>query len=490
MRSCRVARLILAPVLMLAAGGVLSVVATSAASAAPHSGFGNTFGNGGGRFGNHGSFGNSSGNTYTCTSGSIPAGTYGSMVISGVCYMPAGNITVRGDLTVAPGALLDAATQGDPAGSPVVPATVVVGGNVSVGNGAALIFGCSPNIFCSSPPGVTYDRIGGNLTGIGALGVVVHSASIQGNVSLLGGGGGVNCNSTPVTPPSTAGAPAPWSEDASLDFTPVYSDVEDTSVGGNLSIVGLNSCWLGSLRDQIGGSATLVNNTMADPDAMEIGSNLIDSNMTCFGNSAGGVSTVQFGDGAAAPNSVGGWALGQCGFNVQVLNPAAEAGPGGILEHISVSTASLRTSFGTHTQSGPSVETLPLGVTASGDTLTAELNNVVLAGSGLKGTLTVDPTQPLGSTGEAVASTTYPNGSESFTAFDTCSPCSFDGQSGSATIRAYGTTTANGATTGTFLVTSGGAGNGGLSTLAGYGTFTSRGQAPGTLALVEHLKIS
>jgi hypothetical protein len=412
------------------------------------------------------------------------------MVITGVCYMPAGNITVRGDLRVAPGALLDAATQGDPAGSPVVPATVTVGGNVFVGQGAALIFGCSPNIFCSSPPGITYDRIGGNLTGIGALGVVVHSASIAGDVSLQGGGGGVNCNSTPVSPPSTVGAPAPWSEDASLDFTPVYSDVEDASIGGDLSITGLQSCWLGSLRDQVGGSATFVNDTLADPDAMEIGSNLISANLTCFGNSAGGTATVQFGDGGAAPNLVGGWAVGQCGFKVQVLNPAAGAAPGGIPEHISVSTWGLGTYFGTHSQTGASVDTLPLGVTASGDTLSVELNDVILAGSGLQGTLVADLSQPPGSTGEAVATTTYPDGSSSFTAFDTCSPCSFHGQSGSATIRAYGTTTAHGVTTGTFLVTSGGAGNGGLSTLAGYGSFTSRGQAPGTLALVEHLKIT
>jgi hypothetical protein len=233
-----------------------------------------------------------------------------------------------------------------------------------------------------------------------------------------------------------------------------------------------------------------VGNTMADPDAMEVGSNLIGSNLTCFGNSAGGVSTVQFGDGGAAPNMVGGWALGQCGFNVQVLNPAAEAGPGGIPEHISVSTTSLRTFIGTHTQSGQSVETLPLGVTASGDTLAAQLNNVILGGSGLTGTLTVDTTLPPGSSGEAVATTTFPDGSEAFTAFDTCSVCSFEGQTGSTTIRAYGTTNTHGVTTGTFLITSGGAGNGGLSTLAGYGTFTSRGQAPGTLALVEHLALT
>ena len=58
---------------------------------------------------------------------------------------------------------------------------------------------------------------------------------------------------------------------------------------------------LGSLRDQVGGSATWNNNTMGDPDPMEIGSNLINGNMTCFGNSEGGTAGVQFGDGGAAP---------------------------------------------------------------------------------------------------------------------------------------------------------------------------------------------
>ena len=130
---------------------------------------------------------------------------------------------------------------------------------------------------------------------------------------MIGGGGGANCNTTPPTPPSTANAPAPWSEDVSLDYTPVYTDFEDTTVGGNLTISGLESCWLGTLRDQVGGSAAIVNDTMADPDAMEVGSNLISGNMNCFGDSAGGVATVQFGDGGAAPSVVGGWASGQVG---------------------------------------------------------------------------------------------------------------------------------------------------------------------------------
>jgi len=503
MRIRRLVRVFLAPLLMLALAGTFSVLGTSAAGAAPR--FGNSFGNMFGRSHPSGGYGGYYDNVYNCRGGDIPPGNYPWMVITGVCYMPTGTVSVRGDLTIAPGALLDAVTPGDPGASPVVPATVLIGGNVFVGPGAALVFGCSPNIACSNPPGITNDRIGGNLTGYGALGVVVHSASIGGSVSLVGGGGGVNCNTTPPTPPSVANAPAPWSEDASLDYTPVYTDFEDNSIGGNLSISGLQSCWLGTLREQVSGNTTIVNNTLADPDAVEVGSNLIGGNMTCFGNSAGGVATVQYGDSGAAPNMVGGWASGQCGFDVQVLNPPPEAlaqetppqtctPTTCIPEHISVSTHTMGTYYGTHTQSGPSVDTLSLGVTESGNTLGAELNDVVFGGAGLTGTITAvfPPTtaDPLGSTGEVVITTVHPDGSESFQADDICPVCSFDGQSGSTSIRAYGTVSPTGLITGTFLVESSGAGNGGLSTLAGYGTFSSCGEPAGTLSLVEHLKIT
>ena len=227
--------------------------------------------------------------------------------------------------------------------------------------------------------------------------------------------------------------------------------------------------------------------------------------MTCFGNSAGGTPTVQFGDGGAAPSMVGGWAAGQCGFNVQVLNPAPEAlaqetppqtctPTTCVPEHISVSTHTLGTYYGTHTQVGPSLDTLSLGVTESGNTLGAELNNVVFAGTGLTGAVTAvfPPTTaaPLGSTGETVITTVHPDGSESFQADDVCAACTFAGQNGSTSIRAYGTVSPHGVVTGTFLVTSGGASDAGLATLAGYGTFSSWGQPAGTLGLVEHLKIT
>ena len=162
--------------------------------------------------------------------------------------MPAGTIVVRKNLTVAPGALLNAVTPGDPPGKhPVVPATVLIGGNVFVGKGAVLVLGCSPNISCSNPPGISFDRVGGNITAIGSLAVVLHSATIGGSVSVLGGGGGAaggansgGCFNTKAFP-----IPAPWSKDAALanptTGSPQYTDAEDNFIGGNLTIAGVQT---------------------------------------------------------------------------------------------------------------------------------------------------------------------------------------------------------------------------------------------------------
>jgi Protein of unknown function (DUF3224) len=427
------------------------------------------------------------GNRYNCTGGNVPAGTYGSMIITGICYMPAGTVVVRGGLTIAPGALLDAATPGDPAANPLLPATVLVGGDVRVGRGAVLVLGCSPAGGCTS---VTYDRIRGSLTAIGALGVVIQAVSIGGSATVLGGGGGVaggagsgGCFTSPI--------PAPWSEDPALSNpttgSPQYSDFEDSTIGGNLRVIGLQTCWLGSFRDRVAGNVAFIGNTTSDPDGNELGSNLARGNVTCLAN----LPATQFGDSGAAPNMAGGFAIGQCGFHVVLPSPIpAPMQPAGPLVHITVSTRKLGTYSGTHTQVGPSTP-VPLGpnVTESGDTLVAELNNAILAGTGLTGSITVVPGAPLGSTGEVVVATIHPGGSQSFEAFDNCT-CSFHGRTGAVAIMAYGTTSAHGVTRGTFLITSGGAGHGGLATLAGYGTFSSFGQPAGTLRLVEHLKIT
>jgi hypothetical protein len=402
---------------------------------------------------------------YTCSSGDIAAGTYSSVRVTGLCYAPAGNIHITGNLTVAPGAFLDASTPGDPSSSPLVPATVSVGGNVFVGPGGVLFLGCSPFIFCSSA--VSYDTIRGSLKAVDSLGVVLHSVHIGRNFSLLGGGNDV------VGRAACATIPATWSEDPSLAGIPVYSDSEDDTVGGNFTISGLTSCWLGTLRNRIGGTATFVGNTMGDPDANEIDNNLVLGNLVCYTNKP----AVQFGDSGSSANAVEGNALGQCGYGVTALNPAPRAHEGhGVREHLALHMAAIGKYSGIHRQTS-STSTV-LGTTSSGDTIVFSSGTDVLSGTGLTGPVN-----------EIALSTVFPTGAGDFYAEDICE-CSFDGQSGTVTILAKGTTNAKGWSIGTFQVVSGGTQSGGLATLVGYGRFHSVGKPDaGVVAVVEHLSL-
>src|SRR6476469_1641601 len=70
----------------------------------------------------------------TCSGGTIAAGTYKSLKVTGVCSFGGGTVTVSHNLVVAPGGSLN-----DHAASP--PTTVHVGGNVLVGKGGILGFG-------------------------------------------------------------------------------------------------------------------------------------------------------------------------------------------------------------------------------------------------------------------------------------------------------------------------------------------------------------
>ena len=441
---------------------IAPVLTASAASAAPLGGGG--------------------GGSYVCPGGNVPPGTYSSILITGVCFAPAGTIVVRRNLTIAPNALLDAVTPGDPPASPVVPATVLIGGNVSVGRNGVLALGCSPNISCGSPPGISFDRVGGNLTAINSEAVVVHSATIGGNVTVLGGGGGaVGGGASGGCFSPTAAIPAPWSEAPGLVAGgPQYTDFEDTSIGGNLTIVGQQTCWMGSLRNQVRGSLTYASDVTSDPDGMEINNNLMGGNMTCLKNDP----AVQYGDSGAAPNLVGGLGIGECGLNVTLPNTGTSEQVT-VLEHISVSLRSLKTYFGTH--AATFVTQAESVKTTSGYTITAVLNDFTLKGTGLTGSGQATPSTLPAPSGDAVLSTVHPDGSSSFIAYDSCDKCSFGGQTGTTTLRFFGTTTANGLTFGTFLVTGGGTGIG-LPTLAGWGTFSSAGQPAGTWRLVEHLR--
>ncbi len=294
---------LLAPVLVLAASGLLAGagVVTAAAAGMPR---------------------------FTCSgtarSPGVLAGTYTNVVVRGLCDVNAGAANVQRDLVIARGGTLLAAFARNHRthhGS----SSLTVGGSLTVRRGGTLIMGCEAAHFaCIDDPNqkdptlASASAVTGNLIAKHALGIVVHLSSIGGNVIQVGGGGGRNCTPTGIF---------------AAFKSPVYSDYEDNSVGGNLAVRGLRSCWFGALRDDVGGSALVQGNKVADPDAMEVVSNNVRRGLGCFGNSP----AVQFGDSGGTPNVVRGQADGQCGFDVLKPNPAAtKTTPAGPLTPISV----------------------------------------------------------------------------------------------------------------------------------------------------------
>lgn len=263
----------------------------------------------------------------TVSSPGVLAGTYhGNVVVTGVCAVDGGTATVEGNLTLAPGSTLNATfALNDVTGSGTSSLTVF--GDLTVGYGAVLGMGCEPNYFpCSDDPNAatggtltSQDHVFGSLTAVGALTVIVHASTINGNMSYLGGGGGTTCA-------------VPTSGVLAALQSPPYFDAEDNTVS-NLTITGLQTCWLGALRNHVRGNLVDSNNTDGDPDGEEVLANVIGGSIVCFNNSP----AVQYGDSGSSPNEVRGAAFGECGFNVSQPDPApTPTNPAGPLEPISV----------------------------------------------------------------------------------------------------------------------------------------------------------
>lgn len=212
----------------------------------------------------------------TCTGGAVAPGTYSSLTITGLCAVPSGVVTVLGNLVIEQNAGLDAHFD---------TATLTVQGNVHVEKNGILLLGCLSS-GCSS----TNNRVDGNVVATGALALIFHHNTIGGNISVHRGGGGVSCAPTNLFPFG------------------VFSDFEDNHIGGNLVVTQLRSCWLGIIRDTIGGNVVVVHNVMADPDANEVVTNVIGGNLACFHNDP----HAQSGDSHGAPNVVKGHKLGEC----------------------------------------------------------------------------------------------------------------------------------------------------------------------------------
>ena len=221
--------------------------------------------------------------------GLIAPGTYSSLTVVGFCLgPPSGNVIVKGDVTVAKGAALAANYPAFAPGAPEGDANWLVKGSIAVGHGGTLLFGCEPAVGCVN---TTFDTVKGNVDANGALGVILHSSIIGGNVSYEGGGGGVNC--TPGFGPFSFG---------------VYSDAEDDVINGSLTVRGLRSCWFGEFRNIIMGNNTVTGNRFADPDATEIANNEVFGSLACLNN----VPDAQFGDSVQPPNVVIGAIRGEC----------------------------------------------------------------------------------------------------------------------------------------------------------------------------------
>jgi hypothetical protein len=235
--------------------------------------------------------------SYTCHGGptvpgtAIPPGNYESILVTGgICFLPGGVVNVKGNVAIAPGATLLANFPSPASNIPEGDATLIVGGDVSVARDGTLVLGCSPALGCQN---TTNSRIKGDLRADRALGLLLHSDRIAGDVSMRGGGGGVTC--TPSGFFAQIGSP-------------VYTTFEDNTIGGNANVSGLQSCWFGFIRNQVEGTVNVHNNTFADEDATEIVTNTIEGNLICQHNDP----AAQFGDSGGIPNTVEGKKLGEC----------------------------------------------------------------------------------------------------------------------------------------------------------------------------------
>lgn len=256
--------------------------------------------------------------TGTLTAPGVLAGHFrGNVTIEGFCLVNGGDTDIGGNLVLTPGSALNATfALNDVAGTGK--SSLDVWGDMVVGNGAVLALGCEPNFSpCADDPAagtggtLTGDNtIHGDLASRNALGVIVHATHIHGDVTQVGGGGGLSCN-------------VPTTGVFSELHSPVFSDYENNSVGGNLVALGIRSCYFGGLRNHVRGNVVFSYNTFGDPDASEVLANHVGGNLSCADN----LPAVQFGDSASVSNQVEGHASGQCAFYVRQPNPSPSGPP-------------------------------------------------------------------------------------------------------------------------------------------------------------------
>jgi hypothetical protein len=228
---------------------------------------------------------------YTCGGGSVGGGTYASLTITGFCdVVPGAVIDVVGNLTVAPGAFFDAQSS---------PSTITVGKSATAAAGSFLGLGCQPFSLrhddgspitssghpCQNDPtGHSVILVKGNVSTTDANTVLLNGITVNGNVTLTGGGGEI-----------------PWS-------------LKVNHVMGNFTVDGVAADWVGIMRNVVGKNLNVINVTVTDPDPLDLNPlafvavNNVGWNLNCFGILPG----VSGGFNPFLHNIVGRHANGQC----------------------------------------------------------------------------------------------------------------------------------------------------------------------------------
>jgi hypothetical protein len=161
--------------------------------------------------------------TTTCTS-SLPSGTYKKVVVpeGAICFVEA-PVTIRGGLSIEPGA------------------TFVLGDEEEPGDNGS---------------------ISGGVHATDAASVQIHFMTINGGIDLHGGSG-------------PSGEP----------FGVTWNAIEDNQINGSVTVEGYNGFWFGFIRNHVNGSVNLNNNVLPDPDGNEYVTNVIHGSLNCIGNS-------------------------------------------------------------------------------------------------------------------------------------------------------------------------------------------------------------
>ncbi|MBK7821177.1 MAG: hypothetical protein IPJ61_08895 [Tessaracoccus sp.] len=219
---------------------------------------------------------------YVCKGGEIPSGTYSRITVKGACEVaPGATITVKGNIDIRAGAMLDAQSA---------PSTITVHGGITSGRSAFVGLGCQAAKYtgnsahpCASDPEEGQSRITvkGNVTLIKPSAALINGVSLR-NLTVLGGGS----------------YEIPWS-------------IKNNTVRGSVVIAGQNTWCIGIMFNKISGDLLVADVTLDDPtteggeneDKTYIVRNEIGRNVVCTHITHG---ITGYG------NTIGRRALGQC----------------------------------------------------------------------------------------------------------------------------------------------------------------------------------